>query len=243
MIKPKEKKCKGTGKAAGHGCNEMALERKYGLCMPCYKDWLLNTNEGNQVLKKQTIQSTGKYVKQKKREWNVKKAKKNVELMSADKYRATYIQPLINEIARLIDYGQPCIATGNEQGKMSGGHRHSVGANRTLALNLHNIHIQSFHSNSCQGGDHLRYRLGLIQTYGVEYADFIDHKLNQCEPIKLTKEQLIELKPFLMTVRNDLKKNGIKRNAEHRIRLRNAINEQIGIYPREYSIYKLKNRT
>jgi len=55
------------------------------------------------------------------------------------------LQPLINKIARLIDYGQPCIATGSFNGKMNGGHRIAVGANETIRFNLHNIHIQSEH--------------------------------------------------------------------------------------------------
>ena len=47
-----------------------------------------------------------------------KKQESKVKILSADGYRKAYIQPKINEIARLIDFGQPCIATGATKGKM-----------------------------------------------------------------------------------------------------------------------------
>jgi hypothetical protein len=33
--------------------------------------------------------------------------------MSPDKYRAQHLQPIINEIAGIIDFGQSCIANGD----------------------------------------------------------------------------------------------------------------------------------
>ena len=152
-----------------------------------------------------------------------------VENMSSDKYRADVIQPIINEIARLIDYGQPCIASGRYTGKMAGGHFVSIGSNRSCSLNLHNIHIQSFESNSFKSGDESKYRLGLIQTYGQSYFDFID-SLRHLKGIDIGKDKLIELKPLVSEIRNDLKRNPIKRTPSERIELREDINIKIGIY-------------
>ena len=118
--------------------------------------------------------------KKAKQEWSKEKKKKTIELLSKDGYREKYIQPLINEIARIIDKDQPCIASGVTSGKMAGGHYHSVGHNRTLALNLHNVHQQAFHSNGPQGGQHIKYRHGLIRVYGERYTEFIDMYLCQC---------------------------------------------------------------
>ena len=159
---------------------------------------------------------------------------KTIELMSCDEYRSKYVQPIINEIARLIDYGQPCIATGKYEGKMNGGHYHAVGSNRTLALNLHNIHIQSFESNHFKSGDNLLYKEGLIKTYGLDYFERVE-ALKQVKPIKLTKEQLVEVKKLATEVRNKLKKEySIIRTPDNRIHIREIVNHYLGIYESIY---------
>lgn len=165
----------------------------------------------------------------KEKEWQKRKAKMKDDNMSSDGYRANVIQPIINEIARLIDYGQPCIATGRYTGKKAGGHFIAVGANRSISLNLHNIHIQSFESNSYKSGDESNYRLGIIRIYGQEYFNKIDD-LRHLKGIDLSKTRLMELKPLISRIRNDLKRNPIKRTPEERIRLRDEINKEIGIY-------------
>ena len=56
------KKCKGNGKAKGHGCGKMvkAKFRKYGLGMECkcYHKWLLNTDIGQSIVAQTTLQAT-----------------------------------------------------------------------------------------------------------------------------------------------------------------------------------------
>ena len=167
--------------------------------------------------------------KKETKEWSKRKTEMTFDSISSDGYRSKVIQPIINEIARLIDYGQPCIATGHYEGKMSGGHFCSVGSNRSCSLNLHNIHVQTFHSNGWKSGDETRYRLGLIKIYGQEYYDFVEG-LRHIKNIDLNKERLRELKPLISKIRNDLKRNPIKRLPQERIELRNEINERIGIY-------------
>lgn len=164
-----------------------------------------------------------------KKDWFERRSEMTFENMSSDGYRSKVIQPIINEIARLIDYGQPCIASGRYNGKMAGGHFISVGSNRSVALNLHNIHIQTFESNSFKSGDESNYRLGIIRIYGKEYFEFLDG-LRHLKSIDLSKQRLSELKPLISQIRNDLKRNPIKRTPQERIDLRNEINERIGIY-------------
>lgn len=176
-----------------------------------------------------------KLLKEDDKAWKQKKNVMIFDSISSDGYRAKVIQPLINEIARLIDYGQPCIATGHYEGKMSGGHFCSVGSNRSCSLNLHNIHVQTFHSNGWKSGDETRYRLGLIKIYGQEYYDFVEG-LRHIKNIDLSKERLRELKPFISQIRNDLKRNLVKRTPNERIALRNEINRQIGIYDESFNI-------
>lgn len=165
------------------------------------------------------------------------KSKATIELMSADEYRAKNVQPIINEIVRLIDKEQTCIATGNK-GKMSAGHYHSTGSNRTLTLNLHNIHRQSYSSNSCKAGDHINYRHGLIKEYGENYADFVDMHLLQCRPIHLSKADLMEIKANAQQIRNDLKKINKIYSAQERIDKRNEINALLNVYSAEFGVFE-----
>jgi|GEM_PF-1316033 len=240
----KTKPCKGTGKAIGSGCGVKVVQiaRVYGLGKECgcYVKWLLTTTEGKAKLERHTLKSKGSAQKQQSCDWNKRRTKMNIELMSADGYRAKYIQPLINHIARLIDKDQPCIASQFTTGKMSGGHYHSVGSNLTLALNLHNVHLQSYQSNGPQGGQHIKYRHGLIDVYGQDYANFVDLTLNQCPPIKLTKPEMVELKSPLEQIRNELKKLNRVYDASERIVLRDNLNEVINVYPPKYSLFLLK---
>lgn len=139
------------------------------------------------------------------------------------------LQLLINKIARLIDYGQPCIATGSFNGKMNGGHRIAVGANETIRFNLHNIHIQSEHSNTFKGGDNWRYSEGIKKVYGKEYLEYLD-SLNQTPPIKLTINEIKESIKICRMIIKELELNPTISTPEQRIELRTKYNLQIGIY-------------
>lgn len=225
-MKTKKKVCKGNYRTNHYkGCGQEVYPERYGLCLSCLREWAYSTGEGQEWIKKQVIPQAKKDVARRERE---ETKQKKVDLMSIDKYRAEYVQPIFNEIARLIDHEQPCIATGNF-GKMSGGHYHSVGSNRTTALNLHNIHIQSFQSNGPKGGDNIKYREGLKTTYGSEYLEYIE-SMPQTRPVKLYKDDLMVLKSKASKIRNRLKKNPIKLPPKARIRMRENINQELGIY-------------
>lgn len=232
MIQQKPKRCRGTGKAIGYGCGDKKFLHKFGLCQTCFKEWLFS-NDGLPYLNSTKIRAKKHVQKEQKKEQSAKKEEnrqKKIDLMGVDKYRAEILQPIFNEIARLIDYQCPCIATGLYDGKMAGGHYHSVGSNRTIALNLHNIHIQSFHSNGpTGGGDNIRYRNGIIRTYGQEYMDKME-SLSKTPSIHLSKSDMIEIKKLASNIRNELKANLKYRTPEERIKLREEINLRLGIY-------------
>ncbi|MGB0896861.1 MAG: recombination protein NinG [Flavobacteriaceae bacterium] len=234
-MQQKAKNCKGINRAKEHqGCNTETLNRKFGLCPSCLYDWMTTTENGKIYYQKQFLPKT-KIASNKNRKRLIKE--KKISIMTADNYRKSYVQPLINKIARLIDFGHPCIATGNF-GKMNGGHYRSVGSNRTLALNLHNIHIQSFESNVFRGGDDKNYQDGLKDLYGLEYFDFVDG-LRKQKPINLSKDDLKRIKEIAQQICNKLDKNNFIRSVEDRIIARNAVNRELGIYDLEYSIYEL----
>lgn len=186
-----------------------------------------------QVVEKQR---KAKKTEQKKNAIQEKK-KMTIDIMSDDKYRSKILQPVINEIARLIDFGQPCIATEN-YGKENGGHYISVGANRTICINLHNIHIQSFESNHWKSGDTLKYQGGIRKVYGEDYLAFMD-SLQKHPPIQLRKQQMIEIYETACKIRLKLRKNEKLRSPSERIELRNQINLELGIYQEEYCTYSV----
>lgn len=234
-----EKICKGQGKAIGaESCGKMVKVeyRKHGLCPNCYAGFLFEDERGKVIYQKTLIKASENVKKD--RDVKSKKDEKalRLKLLSPDKYRATILQPIINEIARLIDHGQPCIATGNF-GKMSGGHYRSVGSNRTLALNLHNIHAQSFESNVHKSGDSIKYREGIVETYGKAYFEFIDSLASHRE-LKLSKSEMIEICKVAKEIRNELKRDSKYLSACDRIEKRNEVNFRLNIYDLEFSKFE-----
>lgn len=230
MIKHKAKKCKAIGKAKGfEGCGEETLFRTYGLCNDCHSVWLRTTEDGQEIMYKQAM----KYVAESRKDKKASKRAAKVSVMSADAYRKKYVQKKINEIIRIIDYGQPCIATGNG-GQIHAGHYVSTGSNRTLTYNAHNIFAQSAHSNNWKGGDDKKYRQGLIDTFGIEYLEFIEG-LQSCPLIKLNKAALETLNEKLIKYKRTVEK--VKRSPMERIEERNRFNLYLGIYSDGYLIF------
>ena len=220
-----KKQCKGKGLARGFGCgiDSFLHPLQKGLCAKCWRQWLLNSSNGKEYLNKTSLKAS-KQIKSNKAKLKTKERRR---LLSVDAYRATVLQPVINEIARLIDYGQPCIAT-RKFGKMAGGHRKSVGSNRGIALNLHNIHIQCFQSNSYNGGDERKYDLGIVEEYGEEYLDYLISLENHTA--KFSKAELEEAFEKAKEFRLDLRKNKVILVPIIRIHLRNKANAFIGLY-------------
>jgi len=245
------KVCKGsTQKTKGFGCGKpleyserngiKTYYQKYGLGVRgcgCFTKWLNNTEEGQEEII-EFSRKQGMYSAQKiKKENAEKKQKLKSELMTANQYRSKYLQPVINSIAREIDYGHPCIAT-NNYGKMNGGHFISVGSNSTISINLHNIHIQSFESNHFKSGDNLKYEIGLIQRYGKKYLEFVK-SLSQTPEIKLTKTNLEAIRTIAVGIEKRLKKEQKMRSAKERIELRNNVNIWLGVYQPQFAVYEI----
>lgn len=174
--------------------------------------------------------------KRKKVEENKKHRIEKVNVRKLSEWK-NILQPLINQIARLIDYGQPCISTGNYTGKMNAGHCISVGSNNTLRFNLHNIHLQSEHSNSFKGGDNIKYKEGIERVYGKEYLEFINN-LQSTESINLSILDIKEIIPRVKKIIQELKELEKIYEPKERIFLRNKYNELIGIYKTKFNVVK-----
>lgn len=79
MIEKKEKPCKGSGPAINFtGCGCKTKHRKYGLCFDCYKVFLLNTKEGNDIISKNTIKASSQVQKEKRQRINKEKKSRPV---------------------------------------------------------------------------------------------------------------------------------------------------------------------
>lgn len=242
--------CKGTTqKTKGHGCGALlkysehnGLKTYYqrqglGIECKCWNKWLMNTEDGQEEIIRVSRKAGMVSAQKLKKETKEKTDKMKSELMTANEYRSKKLQPVINSIARLIDYGCPCIAT-NNYGKENGGHFISVGANPTISLNLHNIHIQSFESNHFKSGDNIKYEIGIIDRYGKRYLEFMK-SLQQTPEIKLTKTNLEAIRTIAMGIEKTLKKEQNLRTPIQRMKLRNDVNVWLGIYEQKFAVYEV----
>lgn len=221
------KKCKGINKAKGYGCGDMVKERTYGLCSDCRTIWILETPEGDEYLNKMLLRNKRKFEKKLKKEKNDNKIK-------ATKWRPK-LQSKIQEIARLIDVGLPCLARGYHANQIHGGHIFAKGGNSTMALNLHNIHRQSAQSNY-NGNDDGLLREGLVNEYGIGYFEFIK-SLRVCPALTWSNLDYHKFYKTACEIANDLKKRGLRFEKEDRIEMRNQINNALGIYGQKYCEY------
>ena len=166
--------------------------------------------------------------KKAKEDWVKEKAERKEKIMTKSDWEKLF-QILINHIARLIDHNQPCIATNTMNGKRNGGHRYSVASNPSIRFNLHNVHIQSEHSNVWKGGDNDRYDEGLERVYGLDYKDYV-RSLNQTKPLHLTIETIKEKILIAKLIKKELIELGNTYTSAERIQLRHDLNQRIGLY-------------
>ena len=231
MIKPKKKKCKGTGKCRDRGCGIETYNRRYGLCNSCFAKWLYQTPEGLEKVLKAQLKAT-------KISSNINR-KKNKELKDSIINWRDKLQTKIQEISRLIDVGLPCLARGYHPNQIHGGHVFAKGGNKTISLNLHNIHRQSAQSNHNQNDDGLL-REGLINEYGKEYMDFIS-ELRQCPSLNYSNIEYKDFYRLACKIALQLKREGNRFELKERIDARNRINKELEIYQYEFCVFKLEN--
>jgi hypothetical protein len=172
-VKPK--KCKGTGKAIGHGCGELQFERVYGLGKKCkcYQNWLLTSDAGKEQLSKITLKVTSPRLELEKAEKTLKDRKKLGFLL-------TNVKNICHEYIRLRDVNLPCISCGipyNES--FQAGHFAKAELYSNLKFDEKNINGQCQQCNLRKEGNESGYRAGLIQRYGKEHLDYIDERIMQ----------------------------------------------------------------
>ena len=170
----------------------------------------------------------GEIEKAKAKAWKGKKEVLREQTKSLSSYKND-LQKEINTIVRLIDKGQPCIATGATTGKMNAGHYWGVGSNDTIRYNLHNIHIQSEHSNTYNSGDTLRYQDGIKRIYGEDYLEMMND-LRKTPLIKLSVNDIKEKIVIAREIIKELKVADKSFEPRNRIKIRTLLNNRLGIY-------------
>jgi len=141
------------------------------------------------------------------------------------------LQQTVNTLAREIDRGLPCLATGKTGGQMHGGHVYSRGAHTQMRFNLHNIHRQTAYSNTMQSHDGLMQEK-LADEYGPEYLQYLK-QLRGSPVLKLSaKEYYSAHRKGLKLIKKVQRKDNRELNTPaKRIALRNECNAALGIYP------------
>jgi hypothetical protein len=143
------------------------------------------------------------------------------------------LQVKINKIVRLIDFNCNCLACGTNKGKFDASHFRGVKAWDNLRYNLFNIYSGCAQCNTFKDGNLIKFREGIVITFGEETINYMDD-LNVIYPfIKLNKTDFPELNKKCNEIIKelDLLNTGvIKRSIDDRIELRKKYNTFLNIY-------------
>ncbi len=184
---------------------------------------------------RQTAKRLDKKVSEYKSELRAEKREAKEKLIN----HQAYLQKEIQTIARIIDFKCLCLARNIIPYKKNGGHVFTNKGNINMAMNLHNIFMQSAHSNGSQQDDGLM-RDGVARVFSLEYLQFING-LKATPIMKYTNEDYKEIRSRAKLVIKhitELNKDLIlHRTPSDRINLRNWANEQLGIYQHQYCVF------
>ena len=102
-----------------------------------------------------------------------------------------------------------------------------------IRFNLHNIHLQDYQCNFPKSSNKTGYNLGLINTYGKDYHEYVEFTL--VREYKSVKPSIPELQEAIKRAREivkSMKEQNKVRTPHERIRMRRVLNRIIGIYPK-----------
>lgn len=205
------KRCKGQGKTKGFGCGiELqysernglkTYKQKYGLCMSCYSDWLLNSEDGKKILSS----TINKVSKPRLELETAKDEHKNQKSLS---YLLQNTVNICHEYIRLRDKGKPCISCGQSwHSDFQAGHFYKAELYSSLKFDETNINGQCPKCNLYSDGNESGYRVGLIKRYSKGFLDLLDSKalLDKKEPFKWDRNKLKEIQKYYKQKIKELK--------------------------------------
>ena len=210
MIQTKEKKCKGTGKASGHGCGELSYRRKNGLCMDgnrCYQSFLLNSDAGKEILSKNTIQATKKVTNERKKEVVQKKK----EFKEKNKSIAALIleaRKPFQQWIRMRDANCGCASCGQIDSEIwDGGHFKKAELYTGLIFDERNCNKQCRKCNTYLNGNEGEYRKRLIGKHGPGWVLQLDEDADDLRQYSFSREELVEIKNKYLQKIKDFRNN------------------------------------
>lgn len=171
-------------------------------------------------------------VKKNHKEWLSRKSKLKESVKTRSDINRE-LQSYINELVRLIDFGQLCISSQRTPIKCNAGHFYSVGAHPQIRFNLFNIFLQSEKDNSYLSGNQIEYMNNLELIFGSEVQAKILKLPLQCKELSFNKHDLQKAIDNTKECIAYHKKNylDIKISSEMRLKLRSDYQTKIGLYP------------
>lgn len=191
-IPIKEKPCKSTV-TKDFGCKKLTLVRTKGLCNECYPKWLLNTKEGQEMIKRCTIPI------QKKHD-DFKAAKREFEEKKSIPYLTTAAVNACHNYIKARDKGKLCASCDAQwSSDFDAGHFMSGAKFPRMKFDEFNIHAQCIQCNRYKEGNVEQYRIKLTERMGAEYVAALDEKarLDKLQGVhKWQREDLIRIRKF-----------------------------------------------
>lgn len=173
-----------------------------------------------------------KYMEAKKQKaWTKEKSERRDKLKTHSDW-SKELQDLVNEIARLIDKGAPCISCQKSTGSQRhGGHRWRTSTYPEIRFHLDNVASQCAYCNDYLSGNSDGYDYGLLEFYGGAYLNWVHSGIREAfKSTKLTIPELIEAKARAKKIVRSLRLANTTYGPKIRILLRKKYNKKLGIY-------------
>ena len=170
-------------------------EIKLKKCKVCSQKFVLERFNQQTCDYKCAIQLAKNKQKEKElKDWKAEKAILKDKLKTLGQYEAE-AKKSFQKWIRMRDDKQPCISCGIEQTDLwDGGHYKKAEIYSGVIFDENNCHKQCRKCNRFLNGNELNYRQGLIQRYGIDFADQIEQKANETRNYKFSKDELIDKK-------------------------------------------------
>ncbi len=138
----------------------------------------------------------------KQKNWQKKKAKLKLDLMTVQDY-IKLAQQVFNKYIRLRDAGNVCISCQKKPLKENAGHFYNANNHWNVRFDERNVHLQCEHCNTYLSGNLIEYRSRLINKIGIEQLTLLELEAN-----KTRKFTIDELKQIINKYKLKIKQYG-----------------------------------
>ena len=135
----------------------------------------------------------------KQKNWQKKKAKLKLDLMTVQDY-IKLAQQVFNKYIRLRDAGNVCISCQKKPLKENAGHFYNANNHWSVRFDERNVHLQCEHCNTFLSGNLIYYRENLLKKIGIEEFENLS-----AEAMKTRKFTIEELKEIIATYKKKCK--------------------------------------